>query len=80
MRNAHPAWAMPAEFFSDSVGEFAKAVHYIGARQQQAPLPPSGTVPYSRPEALRMGAVEITGRRMVEIVRSKHSPDTGAPA
>ncbi len=37
---------MSADFFSDSVGEFAKAVHYIGVGQRQTPLPPSGTVPY----------------------------------
>ena len=38
---------MTADFFSDSVGEFAKAVHYIGAGQRQTPLPLTHRVPYS---------------------------------
>ena len=43
---------MSADFFSDGVGEFAKAVHYIGASQRQTPLPVSGTVPYGDDYAL----------------------------
>ena len=37
---------MTADFFSDSVGEFAKAVHYIGAGQRVTSLSPNGPVPY----------------------------------
>ena len=35
------------DFLAESAGEFAKAVHYIGAGQRQTPLSASGSVPYS---------------------------------
>ena len=48
---------MTADFFSDSVGEFAKAVHYIGAGQRQTPLPLTGPVPYSEDYSLLVTGV-----------------------
>ena len=48
---------MTADFFSDSVGEFTKAVHYIGAGQRQTPLPPTGAVPYSEDYSLLVTGV-----------------------
>ncbi len=38
---------MSADFFSDAVGEFVKAVHYVGAGHRQTPLPSTGVVPFS---------------------------------
>ena len=48
---------MTADFFSDSVGEFAKAVHYIGAGQRQTPLPLTGPVPYKEDYSLLVTGV-----------------------
>ena len=36
-----------ADFFTEGVGEFVKAVHYVGANQRMTPLPSAGSVPYS---------------------------------
>ena len=35
---------MHADFLSKGAGEFAKAVHYIGASQRETPLPSTGPV------------------------------------
>lgn len=48
---------MTADFLSDSVGEFAKAVHYIGAGQRQSPLPLTGPVPYREDYSLLVTGV-----------------------
>ena len=48
---------MTADSFSDSVGEFAKAVHYIGAGQRQTPLPLTGPVPYKEDYSLLVTGV-----------------------